>query len=159
MVRALGTASAVLIAYIVFSLIHYKGVHFEEMEFMLTSPMDVFYLELVIGTLGGIMDIAVSMASSIDELVGNSPNITRKQLIHSGMMIGNDTMGTMTNTLIFAYLSGSIPLLLLLVKNNIHIGFVLNVNISLEILRALVSSIGIVISIPITLAISILPFI
>ncbi len=102
------------------------------------------------------MDIAVSIASSIEEIVTTSPRVRVKALAKSGIIIGKDTMGTMTNTLMLAYLSGGLPLMLLLLKNNISTGFIINVTLSMEILRAVIGSIGIVLSIPITLFFSIL---
>ena len=60
------------------------------------------------------MDIAISISSSINEIYDKNPDIERKILIKSGMEIGKDIMGTMANTLVFAYISGSIPMILLL---------------------------------------------
>ena len=87
-----------------------------------------------------------------------APNtdIDTKVLIKSGMEIGKDIMGTMSNTLVFAYISGSIPMILLLLKNGYSTLNIINFNISLEIIRALTGSIGIVISIPVTLYISVI---
>lgn len=64
-------------------------------------------------------------------------------------------MGTMTNILFFAYISGSIPMLLLFLKNASLWGFTLSMNLSLELARALAGGIGIVLAIPIGLYISI----
>ncbi|SQB11979.1 YibE/F family protein [Clostridium beijerinckii] len=64
-------------------------------------------------------------------------------------------MGTMSNTLVFAYLSGSMPIILLLLRNGLPITYIININLSLEFMRALIGSIGIVLSIPITIFTSI----
>lgn len=82
--------------------------------------------------------------------------IERKALIKSGMEIGKDIMGTMANTLVFAFISGSIPILLIWIKNSFPISYIISINFSLEIIRALTGSIGIVLSIPITLYISVI---
>ncbi|WP_146752459.1 YibE/F family protein, partial [Clostridium beijerinckii] len=66
-----------------------------------------------------------------------------------------DIMGTMSNTLVFAYLSGSMPIILLLLRNGLPITYIININLSLEFMRALIGSIGIVLSIPITIFTSI----
>ncbi|MDF2989087.1 MAG: YibE/F family protein, partial [Eubacterium sp.] len=81
--------------------------------------------------------------------------IDRKLLVRSGKEIGKDIMGTMANILVFAYISGSIPMIVLWLKNGYSTFNILSYNLSLEIIRALTGSIGIVVSIPITLYISI----
>lgn len=151
----LGTLTAIVIAYIVFSITRFRGVSFAEMDIAIKSPVELFFIQLVIGTLGAIMDIAVSIASSIEEILVTSPQITVKDLLKSGKTIGNDTMGTMTNTIMLTYLSGSAPLIILMLKSGVTLGYMLNVSLSLEILRAVIGSIGIVITIPITLIVSI----
>ena len=71
------------------------------------------------------------------------------------MEIGKDIMGTMTNILFFAYISGSIPMLILYFKNASPLGYTLSMNLSLEVARALAGGIGIVLTIPIGLYITI----
>lgn len=80
--------------------------------------------------------------------------IDMKTLKQSGLEIGRDVMGTMTNIMFFAYVSGSIPALLLYFRNHSPLDFMLSMNLSLEIARALVGGIGIVLAIPIGLYVS-----
>ncbi len=69
---------------------------------------------MIIGALGAVMDVAMSIASSMEEVMLARPRITQEQLLRSGLRVGRDVMGTMSNTLILAYAGGgSIPLLLL----------------------------------------------
>src|SRR5699024_6468244 len=77
--------------------------------------------------------------------------ISIKDLTASGYDIGRDIMGTMTNILLFAYISGSIPILIVYFNNHSPLGFSLSINLSLEIARALAGGIGIVLTIPIGL--------
>lgn len=151
-----GTFLSMMIAVIVIYVTKSKGLYYEEMEFMIRPPEEIFIAEVLIGTLGGIMDIAISISSAINELFEKNPAIENKVLIKSGMAIGKDIMGTMANTLVFAYISGSIPMILLWMKNGFSTFTIVQFNICLEIIRALVGSIGIVISIPITLFIAVL---
>ena len=153
-----GTIISMLIAVAVIKLNHWEGIHFEEMEFLTHSPENIFIIEILIGTLGGIMDIAISISSAIQEICEKTPHIETKKLVNSAMAIGKDIMGTMSNTLVFAYLSGSIPILLLLLRNGYSISYIVNINLSLEIIRALTGSIGIVLSIPITIYTSVMIF-
>jgi uncharacterized membrane protein len=151
----LGTIISMSIAAIVINLNNWSGIHFEEMEFLTHPPETIFFIELMIGTLGGIMDIAISISSAIEELYDKNPNIEKIAIIKSVREIGQDIMGTMANTLVFAYLSGSIPKVLLLMRNGMPITYIININLSLEFMRALIGSIGIVLSIPITIFTSI----
>lgn len=151
-----GTLFSMIVTLIVIAVTNGNGIHYEEMEFLTLLPYKVFIVEILIGTLGGIMDIAISISSAIHEMVNRNPCIERKALLKSGLEIGKDIMGTMSNTLVFAYISGSIPMILLLLRNGYSIFNVISFNLSLEIVRALTGSIGIVVSIPITLYISVL---
>lgn len=148
---AAGTLISMLIAVLVIELTKWNGIHFEEMEFLTHPPEQIFLVEILIGTLGGIMDIAISISSCLKEIVEKNPSIDKKSLMDSGMEVGRDIMGTMANTLVFAYISGSIPILLLLLRNGYPIFYIININLSLEFVRALTGSIGVVLSIPITI--------
>lgn len=108
---------------------------------------------VIIGSLGAVMDVAVSISSSINELYEHNPNIKEKTLFKSAMNIGNDIIGTMVNTLILAYIGSSILTLLLvyLQSSSYPIIRVLNYeDIATEILRSVCGSIGILVSVPVT---------
>lgn len=149
-----GTFIAIAIAVFVIWLTGAKGVHYEEMEFLTRSPIEIFIFGLLIGTLGAIMDIAISIASAVEEMVAANPHISTKELMRSGLTIGNDIVGTMANTLVFAYISGAIPTMLLYLFNGFSIKYLFEVTLSLDLIRAMVGSIGIVLSIPVSLFIS-----
>nr|WP_263325278.1 YibE/F family protein [Neobacillus sp. Marseille-Q6967] len=147
----LGTFISLLITYLVMWLTAEKGLRYEEMQFLTRPYKEVFMAGLFIGSLGAVMDVAITMSSSIFGLYEKDQNISVKALKTSGMEIGKDIMGTMTNILFFAYISGSIPMLILYFKNNSPLIFTLSMNLSLEFARALAGGIGIVITIPIGL--------
>ncbi|WP_088226194.1 YibE/F family protein [Desulfosporosinus sp. FKB] len=149
-----GTLISILLTIIIFKITDSNGIHYEEMEFLTTPPEPIFISEILLGTLGAIMDIAITISSSIEEIYKKNPFIEKKLLLNSAMEIGKDIMGTMTNTLVLAYFSGSIPMILLWLKNDYPFSEIININLSLEIIRILTGSIGIVISIPITIYIS-----
>lgn len=151
----LGTFSSLLITYIAMKITSENGLHYEEMQFLTRPYQLVFMAGLFIGSLGAVMDVAITMSSSIFELYEKNNKISVKALKSSGLDIGKDIMGTMTNILFFAYISGSIPMLILYLKNYSPLGFTLSMNLSLELARALAGGIGIVLTIPIGLYISI----
>lgn len=106
---------------------------------------------IIIGALGAVMDVAISIASAMEEIKANNPSISKAQLIKSGMNVGKDVAGTMTNTLILAYTGTSIPLLLLFLAYEQPYIEIVNMELmATEIVRALSGSIGLVLAIPIT---------
>ena len=97
------------------------------------------------------MDVGMSIASALNELKSKKKDITKKELIKSGMNIGRDVMGTMTNTLILAYVGSAMLCILLYNINGFDFSFVLNAeDITDEVLKSLSGSIGLVATIPIT---------
>ncbi|WP_028394109.1 YibE/F family protein [Bacillus cihuensis] len=147
----LGTFVSLFITYLVLWLTSEKGLRYEEMQFLTRPYQMVFMAGVFIGSLGAVMDVAITMSSSIFGLYEQNNNISIKALKTSGLDIGKDIMGTMTNILFFAYISGSIPILILYLKNASPLGFTLSMNLSLELARALAGGIGIVLTIPIGL--------
>src|SRR5690625_115329 len=151
----LGTFISLLITYIAMWLTSEQGLFYEEMQFLTRPYRLVFLAGLFIGSLGAVMDVAITMSSAIFELYEKDNHISIKALKTSAFDIGKDIMGTMTNILFFAYISGSMPMLILYLKNYSPLGFTLSMNLSLELARALAGGIGIVLTIPIGLYISI----
>ncbi len=104
---------------------------------------------MLIGALGVIMDVAVSIASATWELAETDKSMSRSVLYRKGMNVGRDIMGTMTNTLILAYAGSALPLLLLMAQMpSIKL---LNLDlVATEVASALTGSLGLVCTIPLT---------
>ncbi|WP_028307854.1 YibE/F family protein [Desulfitibacter alkalitolerans] len=116
---------------------------------------NLLFAGIIIGALGAVMDVSMSIASAMDEIKLNNPSISKARLIQSGMNVGKDIMGTMTNTLILAYTGTSIPLLLLFLAYQQSYLKIVNMDfIATEFVRALSGSIGLVFAIPITALVS-----
>lgn len=153
-----GVTITLLISIIVINITNYSGIRFENME-LLTRPYEgIFISEIILGGLGAIMDISISISSSLNELLEKSPKITSKQLIKSGFNIGRDIMSTMINVLFFTYICTIIPNLCILFRNGINLGTLINSYITLEMTRALIGAIGITITIPISIYITVLMY-
>lgn len=108
---------------------------------------------VIIGSLGAVMDVAVSISSSINELYENNPKIKGTVLFKSAMNIGNDIIGTMINTLILAYVGSSILTILLVYIQSAEYPLIRILNyedIATEILRSVCGSIGILTAVPLT---------
>lgn len=106
---------------------------------------------ILIGAVGAIMDVSIDIASSLYEVASKMEKPDFKTIVKSGFNIGKDIMGTMTNTLILAYIGSSLSTVLLLTASNHSLVYLFNLEmITVEILQALVGSIGILTVIPIT---------
>lgn len=106
---------------------------------------------VIISALGAVMDVAMSLSSAQSELKAVNPAMTFKDLWKSGMNIGRDMVGTMTNTLILAFVGSS--LVLVIWMWSLHLSFhqlVSSPFLSLELISALSSSIGVILAVPLT---------
>jgi uncharacterized membrane protein len=158
----IGTVGGVIfagaIALLIGSLAKLTGLGDEEANMLMFIPHDVYFnfkgllfAGIIIGTMGATMDVGMSIASAMNEIKENSPQIKKSDLIKAGMNVGKDTMATMANTLILAYVGGSLHLLLLLLAYETPFSYIINWDmIASEIVRAIAGSIGIIFTIPIT---------
>ena len=111
----------------------------------------LIFAEIIIGALGAVMDVSMDIASALEELISKVPELGFRQIIKSGMKVGRDVMGTMANTLILAYAGGSLSTIMLITVSGKDLSLILNGElISVEILKAMAGSIGILFTIPIT---------
>lgn len=114
----------------------------------------IIFAMIIVGAVGAVMDVAMSISSSLAEIKAKSPDITPAELIRSGFTIGRDMMGTMANTLVLAYIGSSLTTVLLLVSYNSTLSQVINREIIIaDILQALAGSTGILLALPLTSAV------
>lgn len=143
-----------LLSYITMLTAHLTGFAEENFMFLYTAHPELDFIgitisTMILATLGAVMDVAMSIASTINEIFLTDENKTVKDLFLSGMNVGRDIIGTMANTLILVYLGGSLPLLLL--AGNIDMQKFINLNqVVTETASALIGSIAIVICVPFT---------
>lgn len=110
---------------------------------------------MLIGAIGAIMDVSVSISSSLWELCTHNPKITKQELIKSGFNIGKDILASMSNTLILAYVGTALPLVILFIVYQVYFVEIINLDsVASEIVRAMAGSIGLIACIPITVLIS-----
>jgi uncharacterized membrane protein len=106
---------------------------------------------IVIGTLGVLDDVTVTQVSAVWELRAADPTRGRLSLYRAALRIGRDHIASSVNTLVLAYAGASLPLLLLFTQADRSLGDVANGEVvAVEIIRALVGSIGLVASVPLT---------
>ena len=152
-----GVISAGLIAILFGSLAKLSGGGEEAVMLSINAThinfnfRELLFAGIVISALGACMDVGMSIASALDEIKQNNPKMGWKELFRSGMNIGKDVMATMTNTLILAYVGGSLTLILLFMSADFGIMDMINKEtIASEIIGALAGSTGVICTIPIT---------
>lgn len=107
--------------------------------------------EILIGLLGAIIDVSISISSSMNEIYKNDSLITKYELFKSGMNIGKDILGAMTNTLFFAYISGFMTLMIYFNQLNYSLATITNAKVFCsEVFQSICCGIGIILIIPIT---------
>ncbi|MEA4924341.1 MAG: YibE/F family protein [Syntrophomonadaceae bacterium] len=154
-----GLVIAGLVAYFFGDWAHLSGLSTEEERMLLYIDIGnvkidmkgLLFSGILIGALGAVMDVAMSVASTISEVKKADPGMKTLQLMSAGMNVGRDIMGTMANTLILAYTGSALPLMLLFMAYKMEPIRIVNWEmIATEIVRALVGSIALIACIPIT---------
>ncbi len=114
---------------------------------------------ILIAALGAVNDVAMSISSAMNELVAVNPNLTRKELFKSGMTIGRDMVGTMTNTLILALVGGSFVEILYYSSLDLSFYEIMSTTyFSIEIMQGVASSIGVILAVPLSVVLGVLFF-
>ncbi|MCL2227486.1 MAG: YibE/F family protein [Oscillospiraceae bacterium] len=120
----------------------------------LEEPIDLralIFAGIIIGAVGAVMDVAVSISSALWELRSQAPDSSFGVIFKSGINIGKDVMASMTNTLVLAYIGSSLTLILLLI---VHVGTLTDLFNSelviVELLQAIIGSMGILLAMPLT---------
>lgn len=106
---------------------------------------------ILLGLIGAIIDVSISISSSMNEVYVNNPAISRRELLMSGINIGKDILGTMTNTLLFAYIGGFMTLIIWFSELKYKVSDIINSKVFCsEVFQILCSGIGITLIIPVT---------
>lgn len=111
---------------------------------------EILFAGILVASLGAIMDVGMSIISALYEVSYHQPNLTKKELFNSGIEIGKDMIGTMTNTLILAFTGSAFISLLVLFSYNVDVLQLLNSNyIVIEFAQGIAGTLGIVLTVPI----------
>lgn len=157
---ALGCVCGVLVAAILAYIAAWLGgvttFQMDEAEALLLVKEDsslqirgLFISGILIASAGAVMDIAMSIASALDELYVHNPQMNWKELFASGMNIGRDAMGTMANTLVLAYVGSSLNMMVLIYSYGVSFTQLMNTDfVAIEMIQAIAGSSGIVLTVP-----------
>jgi uncharacterized membrane protein len=161
-----GTASGVILSGIIlliFSrLVHVSGFNLEEAESLLfirqktgLGVENILFAGILIASMGAVMDTALSIVSAIYELQINMPDFGAMKLFKAGMNVGKDMIGTMSNTLILAFAGAALSTIVVLNFYSVQYNHLINSNfVAIEIAQALSGSMAVVLTIPLTAAIT-----
>lgn len=158
-----GTAIALLFGLLAQKLARISGMRLADVEPLLQlrqtgTPIGLQGLlvgGIVISALGAVMDVAMSIASALTEVHTVAPQMNAKELFRSGMNIGRDMVGTMTNTLILAFLGSGFALVIYLYSLSLSPHQLLSSSyLAIEVVSGISSSIGVILSVPLTALIS-----
>ncbi|MCL2426120.1 MAG: YibE/F family protein [Oscillospiraceae bacterium] len=153
-----GVIAAGVITLIMNNFLRLTGILDSESVHLLRIPTEhtvdlraLIFAGIVIGASGAIMDVAVSISSALWELKEQAPKLRFGKLYKSGVNIGRDIMGSMANTLVLAYIGSSLSVILLLIVYSENLTDLLNREmVIVELLQAIIGSLGILLAIPLT---------
>ncbi len=153
-----GVVVSGVIALIFGKAAHITGYNVDDIENLVyvaqNSKLDIggmLFSGILIASLGAVMDVAMSVSSSLQEIQINSPHISRKDMFRSGINIGRDMIGTMSNTLILAYVGGSLNLIMIIYAYSYQMHQILNLySVAIEFMRGIAGTMGIILTVPFT---------
>lgn len=154
-----GEGTACVLFALSAAMLHVGGFQTDQAEGLLVVAQNtgldlknLLFAATMIASLGAVMDVAVSLLSALWELEQQSA-LKGKQLFRSGMNIGKDMIGTMSNTLIFAFTGNALATMLSLTAYGVQSAQLLNSDyIALEIAQGLCGTGGVILTVPIASA-------
>lgn len=157
----LGVISAGVIYYIFMLVLNISGSNLSEAEMLAIISNStglklggVLFAGVLISSLGAVMDVAVSMGASLQEIREVNPKVTPNELFRSGMNIGRDMIGTMTNTLILAFAGGTLASLIIFLSYGIQFNQLVSSDfLALEVATGISGSAAVVLTVPISAAV------
>lgn len=115
----------------------------------------ILFAGILIASLGAVMDVSMSIASTINEIYIHNNNISKRELFKSGINVGKDMMGTMSNTLILAFTGGAINTIIINYSYSFKYNQLINMyQVGIEIMQGVSGSLAIVLAVPLVSFIS-----
>ena len=146
-----------LLAHIFINVARLSGFSSDEAGMIQAAQPDIVNMQglilagIILGLSGVLDDITISQSAIVHQLKQASPNISFKELYTRAMDVGRDHIASLVNTLILVYTGAAMPLLLLFTQSSRPFMEVINYEIiAEEVVRTLVVSIGIILSVPLT---------
>ena len=155
-----GTGLAALFGFLSQAILRINGLRLSDVEPLLQIRQSgesavglkgLLVAGVIISAIGAVMDVAMSISSSLSEIHDADPSYGFRELFRSGMNIGRDMVGTMTNTLILAFMGSSFTLMLYLYSLGLSPRqLISSAYVSIEVISSISCSIGLILAIPLT---------
>ncbi len=151
-----GVITAGIIFFIMNKILYLTGVACEDELYLQMLDVHInlkaiIFAAIIISSMGAVMDVSMDISSALHEIKIHKPNISPKEMFKSGLNIGRDIMGTMSNTLILAFIGKSLSTVLLIMTYASSVGEIFNKElIVINMLEALIGSLSILLTAPIT---------
>ncbi len=111
----------------------------------------ILLASVIIGSIGAVLDVGVSITASMAELVDYDPEIPLRRLWAAGINVGTEVLGSMINTLILAYMGSSLAMMVLISNAGADvIGLLNDPYIAQELVQSLAGTAGLLLTIPAT---------
>ena len=157
----LGVVASLGLADFFAAMMHVNGATMPFVQTLLYSGYvdldiaDIFTGAIILASSGAVMDLAMDIASATEEVARHNPDLSRRELLLSGLRVGRSVVGTMTTTLLLAYSGGYLTLLMVFAAQGTHpLDFINSTLVSAEIVKTLVGSFGLVLVAPFTAVIA-----
>ena len=160
----LGTAISLLLAaglaYAFAHIAHLSGATSDESVYLGASQTSLslqglLVAGMVIGALGVLVDLTVSQASTVIALRRVNPSLRFGGLFRGALEVGHDHIAATVATLVFAYAGAALPVLLIFNVGGTSFADAVNGEaVADQVIAALVGSIGLIASMPVTTALA-----
>ena len=153
-----GTVTGVVMAVIFAKVTQITGYNVSDIEELIyleektaIKINELLFAGILIASLGAVMDVGMSIASTLQEIYSRRPDLGMWELFKSGMNVGKDMMGTMSNTLILAFAGGSLNTLVFIFAYNYSYHQIINMySIGIELMQGISASMGVILTVPFT---------
>lgn len=153
----LGIGASLVLAEVFSRAMHVNGATMPFVQTLMYSGFyglsipNIFIGSVILASSGAVMDLAMDIASAVEEIKRHNPTLPRFELLKSGLRVGRAVVGTMTTTLLLAYSGGYLTLLMVFAAEGTSpLEFLNSTLVSAELVKTLVGSFGLVLVAPST---------
>lgn len=157
----LGIGASLVLAEVFSRAMHVNGATMPFVQTLMYSGFyglsipNIFVGSVILASSGAVMDLAMDIASAVEEVRFHNPTLSRFELMKSGFRVGRAVVGTMTTTLLLAYSGGYLTLLMVFAAEGTSpLEFLNSILVSAELVKTLVGSFGLVLVAPSTALVS-----
>jgi len=135
-----------------YNMVNYRAVIHLSMGAQING---LFVSSVLVAAIGAIMDASMSVASAMNEVKLANPDINMRDLFKAGFNVSRDVMGTMSSTLILAFIGGSLAMMIFMYVTDVSFNQFINNNlIVMEVIKGIAGSFGIILAAPLTAVIA-----